>query len=316
MVIEKECELCGGFFHTTNKNMKYCDDCRAHMKARSSEYYYAQKRQYSYDKPIVKNYTCDVCRKSFKTTDKLLLKLDIKESDTLPYKRLTFCSKKCKDSYKVSHAKCKTCGKPIAGTPGYELRNWHTHFCSEECRQNYNRYLAKKNGGFHTCLRCGKEFIRKTSGFCSRECYLQAIKEGWKTSRPDNSPKTVKRNVICPVCKKQGVKTYFLPLKAGELERPVYCSEQCKQKANIQTKKHKLQQSKENQTKQRPPIRSSIPSLCNSCNTKYAGCEKILTDYKVYPEGSKKYKGSVIECPRYISNKDKSQEVLNGSGHT
>ena len=82
--------------------------------------------------------------------------------------------------------KCKECGKQLSkqAVEEYDPFVKDTHFCSNECRRKFNRRIYEERGWIHKCENCGKEFIRDGGWFCSRECCIEAKRNGWKKPEP------------------------------------------------------------------------------------------------------------------------------------
>lgn len=222
---EKECEICGKFFSTPTRIRKYCDDCLAHQKRNMGDVYHAQRRAATYWHENVISLTCDLCGKEFKTIPRLLFRATSVRS--LDDRSHVFCTKKCRDEFLTANARCYRCGKPIPGKEGYDPDDWHTWFCSEECRHADYIEKARRNGWLRTCTECGKQFVKKKkTDFCSRECYRKAVEHGWKPPVPEGEKNatTVMRNCTCVICGKRW--TAVIPIsKAGDYP---LCSERCR----------------------------------------------------------------------------------------
>lgn len=142
-----------------------------------------------------------------------------------------FCCRRCLDEWKEETARCACCGRSMLGTGHYNPNNNHPQYCSEECREKAGWEKARKEGWVHTCMTCGKEFIRKKGGkYCNEKCRRKA---GWKSKMtPRKTSGKQKESVImrretCAFCGKQYTREY-----RGELPdyRLVFCSEECEKK--------------------------------------------------------------------------------------
>ncbi len=73
---------------------------------------------------------------------------------------------------------CRECGKVLRQTPGHRQKQ----FCNNTCRmlwwQKHPEAVAHKQNA-HTCEYCGRIFYSigtRPRRFCSRECYLRAVR--------------------------------------------------------------------------------------------------------------------------------------------
>ena len=222
--IEKECGICSKFFKTSNPNRKYCDDCSSYYNARKREYTSglnaSRRRMYE---PNVFEITCEVCGEKRMVTSKCLVSAR-DEHDA----RHVFCCENHKNQWKEERALCACCGAPMLGTGRYNPKNTNPQYCSEECQEKAKWEQARKEGNVHTCIHCGKEFIRKGGGlFCSNECYRAALNDGWRPKNPTKKETLITRNEVCTCCKKRYKRTY-----KGELPLQTYtfCSDDCLRK--------------------------------------------------------------------------------------
>ena len=228
---EKECGICGKYFKTSNPKRKYCDDCSKNYTARKRDYESglnaSRRRMYE---PRLKEITCEVCGRKIKATRTILMKTSAKDEDNVSHR---FCCKAHKDQWKEEHAVCAWCGAPMLGTGRYNPNSSHPQYCSEECQEKAKWEQARKEGNVHTCLYCGKEFVRKGGGtFCNKACLDAARAGGWK---PDPNPpgkvpvkeRLITRNETCSQCGREYQRKY-----KGELPDPypVFCSNECYQK--------------------------------------------------------------------------------------
>lgn len=224
--IERECEICGTYFTTTNKLRKYCDNC---MKSPESEkrrlskaLHYSRIRTSDPKKIEV---TCEKCGREVVTTPSW--RITARDKKGLPH---DFCCRHCMDKWKEEQARCAYCGGPMLGTGRYNPNNSHPQYCSEKCQEDARWKKAREEGWVHTCVKCGKEFIRKKGGkFCDNTCRRAAMEEGW---RPKMAPRKEKKTVItrretCAFCGKQYTREY-----RGELPdyHMVFCSRECEEK--------------------------------------------------------------------------------------
>lgn len=216
----RECEICGGFHESDNPNRKYCDDCAAHTEARRREYENAvrdNKRRMC--EPDMYKGKCSQCGEEFITLAHRVIRKDDAE----------FCSEKCRKQWVHDHAICQYCGKSLKDNPYYDPDRPSTMFCSDECKAAKKREDDIAKGHLHKCEWCGKEFVRKTGRFCSKECYLEALRHGWRPeSDKAKGPKTVLRRERCVVCGKPIVHEYKLPLPQSF--PPHVCSPECQEK--------------------------------------------------------------------------------------
>ena len=294
--MEKECKICGKFFETDNKRKLCCDDCSSHYSSRRYEYEKGVEKSIKrMHEPKVLEGDCEECGKHFRTIEKLLFAIEDKKQKHI------FCSDKCMKKYAHDHATCDECGCSLADKE-YHYYAYH-NFCSEECRASYERKAAIKAGMLQTCLYCGKEFIRREGKFCSRNCYLAAVKEGWQ-----NTPVPVEyvtRKERCPVCGKVHEVTYCAGTNLQKVNASP-CSPECRAKYSDQMKvarKHLSSVSK-SASKQTPPAvkneRKPNESLCATCRVCYANCERMKSNFRILPEGAHyNNKGILVECPKY-----------------
>ena len=106
---------------------------------------------------------------------------EISKITGIPLNTVKTYFKRHRDKMMSEHIKCPVCGKKIITKKG--VRN--KKFCSDGCRMNYwnsHQDLVKKKAYYHLrCIHCGKEFTSYGNSkrkYCSRSCYLEAIKRG------------------------------------------------------------------------------------------------------------------------------------------
>ena len=222
--VEKECEICGKFFRTNNPIRKYCDDCTNHSSDKKKQYASAlQKSRRRMYGPEVFEITCAECGRKVKTIASYVIAARDANNE-----RHVFCCERCKNKWKEEHAACAFCGKPMLGTGRYNPRNNREQYCSDDCQEMARWDIARKEGYVHKCVRCGKEYIRKSGGlFCSNECYRAALNDGWRPKKPTKKETLITRNEVCTCCKKRYKRTH-----KGELPLQTYtfCSDDCLRK--------------------------------------------------------------------------------------
>lgn len=219
MSMTKECEICGAIFQTDRISRKYCEECGKNptrARQRIARAVRVNKRNAG-DWEKVYDCICKYCGKTFQST----------------YKR-TFCSDDCQRGYNVENAKCCNCGKPMLDV-GIRIEHqggWH--YCSHECREEARWNAAKERGHVQTCQNCGTKFIRSSGSFCSRKCYNQAVKSGWKSQNPKPVKHIASEKACCSICGHEFIRP------AGT-EYP-YCSPECRKIAfDNSRKKRKMQ---------------------------------------------------------------------------
>ena len=177
--MEKECEACGIIFVTENKLKKYCDRCgkNGHGLQNKTSYDNASIRTHKYDirEPTIYSIECEECNKSIKGTARTQDKYRYRVNGEMHY----FCGEDCFVNYRKAHRYCYQCNKHLDNPI---IIGWTNDmcFCSEECRNKY----AKDRKLLRKCEHCGKQFIRKTGWFCSKECSRVARKTGWIRPEP------------------------------------------------------------------------------------------------------------------------------------
>ena len=294
--MQKECKICGKYFDTDNKQRLCCEDCSAHYNSRRYQYQKAsEKNRATYYDPQIIERDCEVCGKHFKTISKLLF--SVTDDDN---RKHVFCSQSCKEDYKRAHATCDECGCPLADKPYSSVD--HYHFCSEECRSVYARKMAIKNGNLHICSQCGREFIRKSGTFCSKECSKNALNTGWRTEKSPGEPKIVQVEEHCPVC----MTTHTVNYPSGKVRTnplDACCSEKCKTKyGSFLERKKKKESSDITKTLQKAREDRQKPSeaLCTTCKVPYKQCERMQSNFRILPEGAHYNKDGVLTiCPKY-----------------
>ncbi len=182
--MEKECEICGAWFTTTNPRRKYCDKCQNNPRRRRGEINTAMRRSKDRlgDDLIPTEVNCSYCK------NKMIV----------PYKYsnhiLHFCSSFCRKKYSelmASKSKktanrnfiCAHCGKEFES-------NYPKKFCSPECLEAARKEKSSKTliGDIElTCKICKKKFTIHRDYYvsknnlptcCSKECRLIAQKAG------------------------------------------------------------------------------------------------------------------------------------------
>lgn len=181
--MEKECEACGKIFVTDNSIRKYCNECGKrgwHIRRQVDSQSAKIGRLYS--EPKIHICECQECKKIIKAPFRLLYHKEQIDYDEY----IIFCSKKCHGEYLKRYDSCKECGKQLSkqAVEEYDPFVKDTHFCSNECRSKFNRRIYEERGWIHKCENCGKEFIRDGGWFCSRECCIEAKRNGWKKPEP------------------------------------------------------------------------------------------------------------------------------------
>ena len=316
--MEKECEICGVFFETQNKNRKYCDVCRYHpdqKKKRMEKAYAESKRRMTgvIPPPEFKG-ICSWCGEVFFHPQHARYNLGSYESHD--GKEHVFCSKKCKYNYIKHYAVCKFCGKSLADSDSYDPSKPYTKFCSKDCKEKYKIKIAKENGTFHICENCGNPFIRGDGTFCSKKCYSDAIKNGWKpartqTGKPEKTPVMITRIEQCFVCGKKRTRQYTQQQIEENRNGPFcLCSEKCKQaypavlarRKKIVGDKEKLMHSSMPNTKKQAAKKHKAAEmdLCATCKVPYVDCVRMQTEFRVLPKGAHyNNHGRLVICPDF-----------------
>lgn len=283
----KECEICGGFFFPSRATQKYCHECGKHPERKKQQYSIAvaiNKRHAgieAYYEPVEQ--TCEQCKKMFKSM-----------------KQRRFCSEKCTKQYAIEHAACSQCGSRLLDVDISEISSSEPHFCSEKCRNEYIWSNAEKNGYIRICEHCGKKFIREKGGtFCSRQCYLAAVKSGWKPQNASgnrNDPHLPTETICCKQCGKP-----FTRIVGSIYDQ--FCSPSCRKENNRQAYlQRKEKQKQENAIKKRKAVSDEImkKGLCWKCKTSYPDCERMSSNFQYSPEGSVFVQGKIVKCPKYV----------------
>ena len=308
--MQKECEICGTFFETPTKIRKYCDDCLAHQKRNMGDVYFAQKRTRGYMPEKVNNYVCHTCGKKFKSTSKLVFKVSAGATFGDGTEHF-FCSNKCENDFRREHSKCRVCGKSLRDNPYFDMRDWHTWYCSNACKEKERWDTARLEGRVHSCLRCGKEFISKEGKFCSKECYRAAVDEVWTPGDTVTAPKTIQRRVECPVCHKKWIKTYTGNFKDSDLTKPVVCSQKCAKvfgerlAKKLAEKKRQVDLFQKEQETEKGAFKvKDEADLCATCRVPYKECVRMQSEFRVLPDGARyNEKGKLVTCPSYRNTK-------------
>lgn len=140
----------------------------------------------------------------------------------------------------------------------------HAWFCSKECREASAWDTARREGTVKVCPMCGKEFLRYTGTFCSMEC----AKEGQRR-RP--KPEKSKRPAV------------------NEQERLKRSAAWGRQKQRNTEEKKKREEEEY--------IKSN--GLCPVCCVPYMDCERMLSEFRVPPKGTRMRDGKVMACPKF-----------------
>lgn len=307
-IIEKECQICGKFFTTSNKRRLYCDDCKDNQTnlRRDMERNIKRSKRIYKKEPEPQEYVCDVCGKTFLTIPKLLF--HVSRDSSHDGKVHIFCSRNHKDEYIREHSKCLYCGKPLKGNLFFNPRTQHanTRFCNQDCKDKFDYERQKILGNVKKCEFCGKEFIRSTGYFCCTDCYVNAAKQGWKSpaikkrkaekkEKENRSCKRIKRIMICNCCQKRTI------LEGTEKEiRSIHpedwICENCRKKGR---KKEQMKTVKK-ETKTIQNSTKDATQICATCRTSYTNCERMRSNFRIIPKGAKfNEKGILIECPKY-----------------
>lgn len=266
---KKICEICGDEYDGT-VNQKYCPDCGKRPDRARKRYEKAQqmlnRHMGIYDEPKTKN--CSQCGKEFST-----------------YADRKFCSKKCEKQYRIENAKCTYCGKKLL-TLGIEhcSLTGGVRFCSDECKGKYREKRVEAGEiASRTCPHCSKVFSGKSTVFCSKVCYEQAVANGWK---PDRYKRV---EMACEHCNKVFTTSFKSPSR--------YCPECIVLLNKIRKKKADAAKKKQAEEKRKADIEKN--GLCFYCQTTHFNCEKMRTGFRYYPKGAKVVHGKVMECPSY-----------------
>lgn len=271
--MEKECVLCGKTFETPTKIRLYCDDCLHHKKLRTSEIEGSRRNIGQILGPKVFEGNCDECGKPMKMWAYLVRTRNGKR----------FCSEKCYNRDQRRDDTCEVCGKNLAFL--YTEENIDTakfRFCSDECKDEYDRQLEKKRrdeGYYHICPNCGKEFGRKSGKFCSREC-----SQSYQKSHPDlyfNKKKPAKTaNVRCRKCKQ----IFVSPVDSDGVPKQRLCGTCFAKEVELR----------------KPPknLVSTENSICANCKSATKDCTWLSSKYKTFPDDVVQLDGKIIYCPR------------------
>lgn len=184
---EKECEICGALFVAKQSNYKYCPKCSINPQLerfkRRQAWHNNYMRYADIEKSDLVNATCNYCGKE----------------KTVPAKNakgIYFCSKECRVASNRAHHFCRYCGKNLKDSTFYNGLSFQTQYCSQEC---YEKELKKKEAAhphiINECAYCKKTFTSRTKQtFCSNECRLAAIKEGWVVTHRNNVEQDFKKD--------------------------------------------------------------------------------------------------------------------------
>lgn len=288
--MEKECEICGVFFETKYAIQKYCPDCGKHAEYKRKKM--NRNIQISVSRcgtgkkvePIMN--TCNYCGCEFESW--------IHKKD--------FCSESCKEKWIRENTSCDYCGKAYLETENPDAITAGRWFCSYTCKEAYKRKEAEEKGFLRTCKFCGKEFIKRDGIFCNRECYQNAVRDGWKPSIPANQS----RPKYCKNCGKED------PFEDG------LCSEKCRvefarketlrlQDEQRQIKKMKpLSKAKKTSVKKTASAKETSNGLCASCRTPYTQCERMSSGFSRLPDGAVKEGNIIVRCPKYTEKKTRT----------
>lgn len=175
-----------------------------------------------------------------------------------------YCSEKCRLQAKIEATKCAWCGKPMSETDDQRDVKGHDWFCSEGCREASAWDTARKEGTVKVCPICGKEFLRRTGTFCSMECAREGQRRRPNPERPKKSATS----------------------KQERLRRSAAWGKQ-KQQNTAERKK----QSEEEYIKNN--------GLCPICCVPYMDCERMLSEFRVLPKGTRMHDGKIMACPKF-----------------
>ena len=284
--MDKECEICGGFFTPTRSNQKYCPECskdsyRLKIKMQKN----LDRIARTYYKPTYYKHICVQCGAEFESTSEIQ----------------SFCGAKCRKKHRQENAVCEYCGKNLL-EQGIVIQPNQTRglYCNDECRKKAKWQRAKEYGRIGKCPQCGKEFIRQKDGktYCSMECY-KAAKEAAKAAA-EKKPKMHK----CKECGKSfphgaGINAWGTSLNGA------FCSKECAKKYEIKIaeNKQRLKQHKQAEAEKKARIERERyirqNGLCGICKTAYPDCERMQSNFTYSPKGAYFENGKITKCPKF-----------------
>ena len=284
--MDKECEICGGFFTPYRSYQKYCSECGKdsyNLKIKLQKNLDRIARMYY--EPTYYKHICKQCGEEFESTSKVQ----------------DLCSAKCRIKHRRETAVCEYCGKNLL-EQGIEIQPNQTRglYCNDECREKAKWKRAKEDGRIGKCPQCGKEFIRQKNGktYCGMECY-KAANEARKAEAA-KKPKMCK----CTNCGKvfsagTGINAWGTSLNGA------FCSKECANKYEIKIaenkqrlKQHKqaVAEKKASRDKERFIKQNG---LCGICKTAYSDCERMQSNFTYSPKGAYFENGKVTKCPKF-----------------
>lgn len=271
--MQKECEMCGGFYETDNKNRKYCDDCLTHWKRNTTTLRYAEHRMNSRREPKIHEWTCNYCGKTFK----------------FPRKR-DFCTDKCETQYKIEHNTCAQCGKPLFPI----IQSTTKAFCSDDCRNTYKYNQAVVKGLVKTCPACNKKFIASSlqQRFCSQPCATQG----------KSKPAARMNWCHCPVCGKNFMSESFRPCDKPCSEKcdEIYSAQQEQKRAEYKAAHKQFIEDKKQTRKQAQKDKEVAENgLCGYCKVSYKDCPWMESEFRCKPEGAVYQNSKIVKCPLF-----------------
>ena len=295
-IMEKECEICGAKFQTSNRLRKYCKDCQEHTgrNKREGERGIRHIAELTHQPNLVE-VDCEECGKHFTTIPKLFIEFETKDEV-----KHIFCSSKCRDSFIRYHGTCCHCGKQFDGDflfiAGGQL---YGRYCSEKCYEAQRERYIKENWAKCKCEYCGKEFYKqKPQRFCDKACYDAAVKNGWRAAR---SPKAEPVDLVsvrtrCKVCGKQFIQK--VRLNSLELTRDYTCSKECFDVYCKQNREKAKMKKEEKKKEEREALERASFSLCATCKISYKECSYMESNYVVLPAGAHMdSEGKIVKCP-------------------
>lgn len=284
--MDKECEICGGFFTPTRSNQKYCPECskdsyRLKIKMQKN----LDRISRTYYEPTYYKHICKQCGEEFESTAEIQ----------------NFCNGRCSFNYRRAHAVCEYCGKNLL-EQGIEIKPNQTRglYCSDECREKAKWKRAKDDGRIGKCPRCGKEFIQPKQGqtYCSAVCHKAAVATA--KAAAEKKPKIH----ICKECGKEypqgtGISAWGTSLNG------TFCSAECAENYRIKVDeaKHRAKLHKQAVAKKRAEREKEQfikqNGLCGICKTAYSDCERMRSNFIYSPKGANFENGKIIKCPKF-----------------
>ena len=319
MMYEKECPICGAFFSTPTKIRKYCDNCakNADRKARYMEYQIQRSKKEHPSINLIK-YVCELCGKEHVVETKYLTKLKVCGGSRSSWddEDHYYCCEQHRDQARHDHAVCSNCGKSLEGCD-YDYSPYRPdNYCSAECEYIHEDAKATYKGWKHQCQYCGKEFIRKVGKgkayFCSRDCSLQAKKQGWvspeaKEREADRISNQVQIKYNCSQCGREYIQTYRDNIAAIlDKDDHHFCTQDCKKAFfdDMRRKaKQEIQEAKQRAAEKEAENDANEP-LCATCKVSYKECERMQSNFRILPEGAHyNNNGILVTCPKYIDGR-------------